>query len=654
MGQKDNLFASGGDDKRVFVWTVHHLKTQGKPYKTLRGQQSPVSCLTFDSCEEQIATGSTTGVVTLWDISSPKDPKIFTSSHSSAITAISISPDSVFLATGARDGSVKIWNIVQKTCLFTIPQHKDQINDLKFSPDSSTLFTASEDGTCAILNVYEGTESGVLDAEEPIRVIGVHPDDYVIATGCSSGKAIVWDLESHEIINTMIPALSPVRSLHFLGNGTMFVISTSANTSFWKWEGTGDDDTPHMYDSEPTNFQSIANNAFDCAVGDDLLKFVLVKNHSVSLHLCNLKNMSPWNRSASKQKPDTQKPKQAVQKPVEQSPKEDTPAKSPTRPIPQQNKIYGLSADSPFAPADENPPEKAFTPSRGARPADSADAHTETPKQNASRPIDTPLSSTRLLKSKLGMSLRDPWAVNGVVDMRGEEAEEETVSTIDDKADEKEEKKQSDKHSPPSKEKKEEGGLLSLFQKKSGGTPVPTLSDEEALASIGADHSGILSVLTERKGNEAIVKSLWPKGIVPMCKGLAGMDDDAVTNDIMLQMQNIPSVFTLEACVHLLPRLIKMLDSPIESYQHSSVSQILLFANSFGPVIKRTRLAPSSIGVDLALDQRRERCTIANSLFIQAGVKLKTISAKRSSPTDLLGMRAKECKKMIDSFADYS
>ena len=33
MGRKDHLFATGGKDNKTLVWTIHHLRKTGKPFK---------------------------------------------------------------------------------------------------------------------------------------------------------------------------------------------------------------------------------------------------------------------------------------------------------------------------------------------------------------------------------------------------------------------------------------------------------------------------------------------------------------------------------------------------------------------------------------------------------------------------------------------
>lgn len=91
------------DNQPVKLWDA---KTQ----KVLFSFNHPqTSCLVFSSDSKKLATGSWDSAVVLWDVVSGKALKRF-HGHTAQIYSVSFHPQGKILASGGRDGTVKIWN----------------------------------------------------------------------------------------------------------------------------------------------------------------------------------------------------------------------------------------------------------------------------------------------------------------------------------------------------------------------------------------------------------------------------------------------------------------------------------------------------------------------------------------------------------------
>lgn len=63
------------------------------------------------------------------------------------------SPDGKYIASGALDGIINIFDVAQGKLVGTLEGHAMPIRSLCFSPDSQLLLTASDDGHMKLYDV---------------------------------------------------------------------------------------------------------------------------------------------------------------------------------------------------------------------------------------------------------------------------------------------------------------------------------------------------------------------------------------------------------------------------------------------------------------------------------------------------------------------
>lgn len=118
-----------------------HLKhnTKGKPLRQLSLSQralinaaniQPATCfdVSRDSQLSAVATGRT---IQIWQINVPQMTQTF-EGHTGAVTCLSFSPNSEFLASGAEDKTVIVWNVVMglSSTTFKVIFRKTLLNSL--------------------------------------------------------------------------------------------------------------------------------------------------------------------------------------------------------------------------------------------------------------------------------------------------------------------------------------------------------------------------------------------------------------------------------------------------------------------------------------------------------------------------------------------
>ncbi len=141
--------ASGSSDGTVTLWDVPREK---KP-RTLLGHTREVDSVAFSSDGKQLASGSMDKTVKLWNTETGKE--IPTSMRQDGtVFSVAFSPDGKRLASGSKDGTVKLWNTETGEKICTLPGHSESVNSVAFSPDGKQLASGSSDGNVRIWEVH--------------------------------------------------------------------------------------------------------------------------------------------------------------------------------------------------------------------------------------------------------------------------------------------------------------------------------------------------------------------------------------------------------------------------------------------------------------------------------------------------------------------
>ena len=93
---------------------------------TLRGHSDCVFALAFNSNELILASGSRDNTIKLWDIVDGECIQTL-SGHEAFVFSVAFNHDGTRIASGSYDGSIKIWDIKTGTCLKTLKSENDAI-----------------------------------------------------------------------------------------------------------------------------------------------------------------------------------------------------------------------------------------------------------------------------------------------------------------------------------------------------------------------------------------------------------------------------------------------------------------------------------------------------------------------------------------------
>ena len=138
----DGKYLATGCNKRAFIYStetgevVHSLYDQNAQDKT----DLYIRSVCFSPNGKFIATGAEDKTVKVWDIEQ-KTNQTF-NGHTLDIYSLDYSPDGRIIASGSGDKKVKVWNVEENKCCYTFGDDelgpKDGVTSVAISPDGKT------------------------------------------------------------------------------------------------------------------------------------------------------------------------------------------------------------------------------------------------------------------------------------------------------------------------------------------------------------------------------------------------------------------------------------------------------------------------------------------------------------------------------------
>jgi WD40 repeat protein len=188
----------------------------------------------FDDENGWLALGGSDGTVKVWDPLERTSLATF-QAQGEGMTALAFSPDGERLATAGGENSVRLWDWRSQTML------RDWAT-LEADPFTVAL---SSDGTQAAAGVINGAFIWSADADEALhrvemgengatRVLQFSPDDAYLLGGSRPAGAVLWSVESGAVVSALPDTGGDGLSAAFSPDGSLLVTASVGNpVSLW-------------------------------------------------------------------------------------------------------------------------------------------------------------------------------------------------------------------------------------------------------------------------------------------------------------------------------------------------------------------------------------------------------------------------------------
>ena len=174
-----------------------------QPQATLEANNLAVLSVAFSPDGHLLATGYRDGTIKLWQVNPMKELFVLKGEEKQMAHCLAFAPDSQTLASGYGVGILKLWDTTtgKQTANFTF---EGSVVALAFTPDGKSLI-ASDENDAVYLDVASGERKRRFQGEHKqlLRSLALTSDGKTLATISWDKKIVLWDVSTAKLLGVL-------------------------------------------------------------------------------------------------------------------------------------------------------------------------------------------------------------------------------------------------------------------------------------------------------------------------------------------------------------------------------------------------------------------------------------------------------------------
>jgi WD40 repeat protein len=220
-------FAASSRRGRVYLWRADRLT----PPRILP-LSARADALAFSSDGKMLATGSRDGVVRLWDVRTAREIDTLRG-LGSGVRAVAFSPKGSLVLAGSDRGETRVWT-TRGELRSVLRGHRAGITSAAFAPDGKSVVTTSGYAWARLWNAQTGRILHTLRGhKDGINASSFSSDGRLVATASLDHDVRIWNVATGELVRTLNAHFASVSDVGFSTDGRWLVTGGPLTAGVW-------------------------------------------------------------------------------------------------------------------------------------------------------------------------------------------------------------------------------------------------------------------------------------------------------------------------------------------------------------------------------------------------------------------------------------
>ncbi|MYF98831.1 hypothetical protein F4212_06790 [Candidatus Poribacteria bacterium] len=194
-----NTMASVDTNSIIYLWDINTGER-----KLELNNSGGITEITFNRNGDTLATLGTRGTVRLWDPNTGREKQVsknVINLHKPFIYSTALSQYGFMIATGDKEGTIRVLDSLSNTNIHTFEAHQAIITSLSFNTDGNILASGSWNDSIRLWDIVEGKQKLSIDGTIAMHNLTFNPTGDLLASSGPSGPTYniyLWDINTGE------------------------------------------------------------------------------------------------------------------------------------------------------------------------------------------------------------------------------------------------------------------------------------------------------------------------------------------------------------------------------------------------------------------------------------------------------------------------